>query len=116
MKSVGCTLTLKSDANLTCDLAITLDDQGRRTWKRIDSPQRRLRFGATSGTWRFDSNAEEPPNVLLRGSATGLIVAALVFVPRDFLDIVACAQSLSGGGNFTTPERDLKYALWMGCA
>ena len=48
MKSVGCTLTLKSNVNLTCDLAITLDDQGRQTWKRIDSPQRRLRFGTVT--------------------------------------------------------------------
>ncbi len=116
MKSVGCTLTLKSNANLTCDLAITLDDQGRQTWKRIDSPQRRLRFGTASGKWRFDSNEEEPPNVFLHFGTTALIAAALVNVPRDFLDIVACAQSLSGGGNFTTPERDLKYTLWLGCA
>ena len=45
MKSVSCTITLRHDANLSCDIDLTLDDQGRRTWTRINSSQRRLNLG-----------------------------------------------------------------------
>jgi hypothetical protein len=82
MKTVGCTITLKSDANLSCVIDLTLDDKGRRTWRLIDSPRRRLQLNSRSGSWRFHS--EDPPTLLLRNDATGLFVAALVRIPRDF--------------------------------
>jgi hypothetical protein len=113
MKTVGCTITLSSDANLSCVIDLTLD-KGKRTWRLIDSPLRRLRLKARSGSWRF--HWEDPSVLMLRNDATGLFVAALMPVPRDFLDAVDCSKGLSGGGNLTDPPRDIDFAIWSGCA
>jgi hypothetical protein len=114
MKTVSCTITLNRDANLSCVIDLTLDDKGRRTWALIDSPQRRLRLKSRSGSWRF--HEDEPPTLMLRNDATGLFLAALMPVPRDFLDAVDCGKALSGGGNLTDPTRDIAFIISLGCA
>ena len=42
IKSVGCTLTLKSIPNFFCDISINLTNADKHYWNRFDNPINRL--------------------------------------------------------------------------
>jgi hypothetical protein len=117
VKSVGCTLTLKSMPNFFCDLSINLTNADKHYWNRFDNPVKRLKFEDEFGPWKWiDGNLYFGADNMPKGQPNSYTaIIQLDNISAEFIDFDSCSEMLVGDGLWLFPNLELSYKIWWGC-
>ena len=114
MASVSVTIALSANSSTNCDVEVSRDNNGQKSWRRFGWSIGGLSLFANSGIWFYEYSEHK----LYLTDAEYEIVASADGLRSDFLDAVVCGQSLecSGEAWHVSEYRAARLTFWYGCA
>jgi hypothetical protein len=114
MASVSVTITLAANSKANCDVEVSRDSDGEKSWERFGWSIGGLDLLATKGTWTY----YYPEKALYLLSADDKVVGSATKLRSDFLVAVTCGKTLECDGEVwhTHQYRAAKWNFWYGCA
>ncbi len=95
MPTVSVTIALKKEPSIKCDLSVSRDSQGNRTWRRFGWSKGGLVFDSSFGKWNYYAPLQE----LHIFDNEGTIFATATKVRGDLLTYVTCGRSFVTDGD-----------------